>query len=364
MPLRPRASIQGISPAVHGGINYAELEELGIAPAQIIDFSANLNPFGPPPGLREALRSVDFARYPDSKATEFKRALSTKLGVPLENLLAASGSTELIYLAALAYFEPGDKVLIIKPAFGEYEAASRIAGASIIEQYLVSTAGFRLDVTETKELIQKFQPKGIFINNPHNPTGRYMAQSDMEKILHACPDSLVILDEAYIAGVDNPWSSLGLIRGGNLLVLRSMTKDYALAGLRLGYGVAAPDIINTLSHIQPPWSVNAMAQQAGIFVLSQEKYVRECQVKIKEAKAYLVTELTRLGLLPLHSEASFLLVRVGDATEFRRRLLQHKILVRDCTSFGFPNYIRLAPRTMPECQRLVKVIKEMQRVEK
>lgn len=359
MPLRPRAAIQGISPAVHGGINHAELEELGIAPAEIIDFSANLNPFGPPPGLREVLSRVDVARYPDSQATEFKRALSAKLRVPMENLLAASGSTELIYLAALAYFEPGDRVLIIKPAFGEYEVASQIAGASIVEEFLAPATGFRLNVNETIELIQQHQPKGVFINNPHNPTGGYMPRSDLDQILHECPDSLVVLDEAYIAGVENPWHSLGLVTGGNLLVLRSMTKDFALAGLRLGYGVAAPDIINALSRIQPPWSVNTMAQQAGIFVLGQDKYTQQCQVKIRGAKAYLVKELTNLGMAPLHSEATFFLVRVGDAADFRHRLLQHKLLVRDCASFGFPDYIRIAPRTMPECQRLIKVIKEI-----
>jgi histidinol-phosphate aminotransferase len=284
--------------------------------------------------------------------------------VATENIIVGNGSVEIIWLVAWAYLRPGDTVLIIGPTFGEYERASRIAGARVIAYGARAERGFQPDVAEVIGLIQKERPRLIFLCNPNNPTGVYLGREAVEHLAHASPDSLLIIDEAYVNFVEERWPSIPLIERGNVLVLRSMTKDYALAGLRLGYGVAAPDIINTLSRIQPPWSVNAMAQQAGIFVLSQEKYVRECQVRIKEAKAYLVTELTRLGLLPLHSEASFLLVRVGDATEFRRRLLQHKILVRDCTSFGFPDYIRLAPRTMPECQRLVKVIKEMRRVEK
>ena len=170
---------------------------------------------------------------------------------------------------------------------------------------------------------------------------------------------MLILDEAYLTFVDNPWSSLGMVERDNLLVLRSMTKDYALAGLRLGYGVANKDIIDTLSRIRPPWNVNAVAQQAGIIALNEEKYVKECQTKIREAKEYLVTELSRLNLSPLPSEASFFLVKVDNSSEFRRRLLAQKMLVRDCTSFGLPGYIRIAPRTLPECQRLIEAIKKI-----
>lgn len=359
MSLLPRVSVQKITPAVHGGINYAELEALGIAPAEILDFSANLNPFGPPPELREALLQTDITHYPDPEAISLKRALAEKLGLKVENILPANGSTELIYLAALAYLEPGDKALVIRPAFGEYEVASRLAGASILEQHLLPENGFQLPVRETIEIVRRSRPKGIFITNPHNPTGYYVKRSDFEGLLAASGNSLVVLDEAYITSVDNAWSSLDMIGSGNLLILRSMTKDFALAGLRLGYGMAAGNIISTLRRAQPPWSINAVAQQAGIMVLKEEAYVTECQTKMREAKEYLVAELSRLGLPPLPSAASFFLVKVENASEFRRQLLRRKILVRDCTSFGLPDYIRLAPRTLPECRQLIAAIKEI-----
>ena len=359
MSLLPRPEVQSLTPSTHGGINYAELEELGIAPEEILDFSANLNPFGPPPAVMESLSRADIAQYPDSEATRLRRSLAEALGLETGNILVGSGSTELIRLAALAYFSPGDRVLIITPTFGEYEIACRIAGASIIEQRLLPENGFQLEVDETTELIQRHHPRGIFITNPNNPTSRYLSRSDLERILDSRQETLLILDEAYLTFVDNPWSSLDMIERGNLLVLRSMTKDYALAGLRLGYGVANKDIIDTLSRIRPPWNVNAVAQQAGIIALNEEKYVKECQTKIREAKEYLVTELSRLNLSPLPSEASFFLVKVDNSSEFRRRLLAQKMLVRDCTSFGLPGYIRIAPRTLPECQRLIEAIKKI-----
>jgi histidinol-phosphate aminotransferase len=343
----------------HGGIDYAELDSLGVAPEEIIDFSANLNPFGPPPGVREALSKIEFAHYPDSEAMQLRRCLSEKLSMAPENILISSGSTELIRLVALTYLGRGDRVLIIEPTFGEYEVACHIAGASLIKQRLLAGNTFQLKVGETTELIQRHRPKGIFIANPNNPTGQYLSRTEFNELLNISRDSLIVLDEAYITFVDNAWSSLDMIGGNNLLILRSMTKDYALAGLRLGYGVAREEIIADLRRVCPPWNVNAIAQQAGIIAIKDEGYLKRCQTELRKARDYLVAELSHLDLPPLPSEANFFLVEVGDARGFRRNLLEHKILVRDCTSFGLPSYVRIAPRTLPECRRLVAAIREM-----
>jgi len=350
----------------HGGIDYGEVEMLGITPHDVLDFSANLNPFGPPPGVMETLSEVDIVHYPDSEASYLRRSLAERLEIKMENILVGSGSTELIRLAALAYFGRGDQVLIIEPTFGEYELACRIAGASVVKQQLSATDAFLLDVDETVKLIKQHRSKGIFICNPNNPTGRYFPRADFEKILDAGKDSLVVLDEAYVSFVDNPWSSLDFVAHSSLrversnsLVLRSMTKDYAMAGLRLGYGVAKEEIIATLRRICPPWNVNALAQKAGIMAIAREGYLERCQAELRKARNYLVAEFSRLGLPPLPSEANFFLIEVGDAPGFRHELLKRGILVRDCSSFGLPQYIRIAPRTLPECQRLVAVIKEM-----
>jgi histidinol-phosphate aminotransferase len=172
-------------------------------------------------------------------------------------------------------------------------------------------------------------------------------------------DSLVILDEAYIAFTEKAWSSQDLVNHGHVVILRSMTKDYALAGLRLGYAIAAEPIISVLKRVRPPWNVNALAQKAGTLALNADSYLKECSSKIREAKDFLIKELERLGLSPLPSQTNFFLVRVGNATAFKQALLKKGILVRDCTSFGLPQYIRLAPRTLPECQKLIESIKEV-----
>ena len=358
-------SRKDVTPSQHGGIDYAELEGLGIAPEEVLDFSANLNPFGPPPRVIEILSKSNcelgeaIAHYPDSESRHLRHSLVEKLGVKEENVIIGNGSTELIRLAALVYFSTGDRVLIIEPTFGEYQVACQIAGASIMKQRLSAANAFRLNIAETIKLIRRHQPKGIFIANPNNPTGRYLCQKECEELLNAGQDSLLILDEAYISFVEDSWSPLDLVETCNLLILRSMTKDYALAGLRLGYGVANGEIIAAMRRICPPWNVNVLAQKAGIVALENEAYLRHCQARIKQAKEYLVTELSHLGLFPLPSEASFFLVKVGNATAFRLELLRRKILVRDCTSFGFPQYVRIAPRSLTECQRLAAAVEEI-----
>ena len=405
MSLLPRVEIQDIPICQHGGIDYAEVEMLGIAPQDILDFSANLNPFGPPPEVMQALQeclcegrparrtnslagespeaipqaSSSFtlgtgsaiSPYPDSETRYLKRSLAERLGISGDNILISSGSTELIRLAALAYFGKGDKVLIIEPTYGEYELACRIAGASVVKQQLSARDAFLPKIGKTIELIKQYHPRGIFICNPNNPTGKYLSRADFERVLDAGKDSLVILDEAYVSFVDNPWSSLDFVsysslraERSNLLILRSMTKDYAMAGLRLGYGVAKEEIITNLRRICPPWNVNALAQKAGIIAVAKEGYLEQCQAELRKAKNYLVAELSSLGLPPLPSEANFFLVEVGDASWFRRELLKRRMLVRDCSSFGLPRYIRIAPRTLPECRILVTAIKEIKKEHK
>ncbi len=356
MSLHPKPTIESLEVCEHGGPNYTELEGMGITPGEVLDFSVSSNPFGPPPGVREALSTSAIDHYPDREATGLRRHLAQKLGVAPQNILAGNGCVELIRLAALAYFGPGDRVLIIEPTFGEYEVACRIAGSQPLKQWM-GVEGF--GVRDIVDIIQREHPKGVFLCNPNNPTGQYLPQGDFEQILSVCEDSLLILDEAYIAFVDRAWSFLEMIPGGNLLILRSMTKDYALAGLRLGYAISHQGVIDALRKVCPPWNVNAVAQQAGILALEEEEYLTQCKIKLRQSRDFLVRELTEIGLPPLPSEANFFLVKVGDAGRLRHQLLRKGILIRDCTSFGLPDYIRIAPRTLPECHRLIATIKEI-----
>ena len=179
-------------------------------------------------------------------------------------------------------------------------------------------------------------------------------------VLGGCGDGLVILDGVYVGCVDENWASSDLVSRGNIVMVRSMTKDYALAGLRLGYAVANEEIISALRRVCPPWNVNVVAQQAGVVVLEDADYLERCLLEIRKTKRFLVDELGRIGFTLLPSSTNFFLVKVANAPDFRTALLRHGILVRDCTSFGLPQYIRLAARTMPECQKLIATIQTMQ----
>jgi histidinol-phosphate aminotransferase len=354
-----RPTIDRFSPGIHGGIDYEELKKLGISPDAVLDFSVSINPFGPPPGMSEALTGISIEKYPDPESSELRQTLADKLNVSPGNIIIGSGSTELIRLIATAYLEADDLAFVPQPTYGEYEIACQIAGAQIFRQPVIKPPDFRLNVDKTIKLIRKHQPKATFLCNPNNPTGHYISKEDFIMIMSSCKTGLVILDEAYLAFTEDAWISLDLIGSSNLIILRSMTKDYALAGLRLGYAVAAESTMATIRRVLPPWNVNSMAQKAGLAALNNSTHLKGCFNKIRKAKKFLINELEHLGLTPVPSQTNFFLVRVGSARAFRQGLLNRGVLVRDCTSFGLPEYIRLAPRTIPECQKLIEAIKDL-----
>ena len=357
MPLKPRAEIAGLKACHHGGPVHAELEKLGLKADEIIDFSVSSNPFSYPPAVAEAVRGAVIDRYPDSESTELRQALAARLGVSPANILVGSGSMEIIRLITLAYFGNGDSVLILKPTFGEYELAVQIAGASVMELWSREENNFAFDIDEAISLIREKKPKGVFICNPNNPSGQYLTRQQVESVLAACEDSLLVLDEAYIAFTENSWPSNGLISRSNVVSVRSMTKDYALAGLRLGYAVSSEEIIENLRRVRPPWNVNAAAQAAGLAALKDGDYLKRCEAKIRQSKQYLTGELTKMGFKVLPSRTNFFLVKVGDGQRFRAALLKYGLMLRDCTSFGLPEFVRIAALTMPECEKLIATIK-------
>ena len=264
MSLEPRPEIKTLDECLHGGINYAELQTVGIAPEEIIDFSVCTNPYMPPPIIKEIrLDSISIEQYPDTEATELRQRLSKRLQVPPDNILVGSGTTELIRILALAYLRQGDHVLILEPTYGEYEVASVIAGAILVKQRVRAEDGFTPRLEETVALIKKYRPKAIFICNPNNPTGKYLSRYEVEMVLDAVEDGLLVLDEAYVAFAGQSWLSADLYSRGNIVILRSMTKDYGLAGLRLGYSIASLEITSNLRRVRPPWNVNAIAQKVG-----------------------------------------------------------------------------------------------------
>ena len=347
-----------LSPAVHGGIDYTELLSIGIPADEILDFSTNCNPFGPPPGIKGVIKNADLESYPDSASNELRKALADKLQVNMNNLIIGSGSTELIRLISLAYLDNKDTVIIYSPTYSEYETACKISGCTIIKIDLSSEDNFNLDAKKTVSQIKKHKATAVFLCNPNNPTGQYLSKNEVECIIKADKNCLVILDEAYIAFTDNPWESLDLLKYDNLLIVRSMTKDYALAGIRIGYAIAGEDIIATLNKIKPPWNVSSVAQKAAIYTLSHDQYIQQCHRKIQISKNYLISELQKMGIYTLPSQTNFFLVRTGNATVIRQLLLKKGILIRDCSSFGLLEYIRIAPRSISQCKKLILALKE------
>ncbi len=356
MSLRPRKEIESLDVCVHGGPDYTELKELGLKPEDIIDFSVNSNPYSFPPGVAEAVKIAVIDSYPDSESAELRDALAERNSVSGENILVGSGSMEIIRLISQAYLKQGNKVVIPQPTFGEYETACSIAGAAIIKVWSREEDDFKTDIESISSTINKFKPKAVFICNPNNPTGQYIDKSEVEKLLNASKNTLFILDEAYIAFTEKSWHSESLISKDNIIIVRSMTKDYALAGLRLGYAIAKNDTINNLKKIRPPWNINAVAQKAGTAALKDGDYLKKCEVKIIEAKKYLAGALGKLGYRIIPSRTNFFLMKVNSGKAFRKELLKYGLMVRDCNSFGLPQYVRISPRTMPECQKLVSMI--------
>ena len=356
MAISPRPELAGLGPCPHGALGAAEREVLG---GEVLDFSVNTNPLGPSPLVAPALATAEVARYPDTEATALRQSLAGRLGVATENIIVGNGSVEIIWLVAWAYLRPGDTVLIIGPTFGEYERASRIAGARVIAYGARAERGFQPDVAEVIGLIQKERPRLIFLCNPNNPTGVYLGREAVEHLAHASPDSLLIIDEAYVNFVEERWPSIPLIERGNVLVLRSMTKDYALTGLRLGYGLACSEIISALATVRPPWSVNALAQAAGLASLQDQAHLACSRQEVGRAKRYLMEEIAALGFRVFPAAANFFLVEVGNAPAFRSALLARGCSLRDGTSFGLPEFVRIGVQTLPECKRLIAAMKEI-----
>ncbi len=356
MSTSPRPELEKIGPCLHGSISDAEMIALGLR--EVLDFSVSGNPLGPPPGVAAAIAATNPARYPDNECLGLRQAVAARFGLGIERVAVGNGSVELIWLLALAYLRPGDAVVVIGPTFGEYARAASIHSGRVILYSAREAELFRPDLGEVIQLIQAYRPRLVFLCNPNNPTGHYLERENVKRLAHACQDGLCVVDEAYLGFVEGVERWL-TPTADNVVCLRSMTKDYGLAGLRLGYAVAAPDVVAALDKVRPPWSVNAAAQAAGLAALAEEAHLDRARQVVAQAKGYLIAKLSGLGLAVMPSTANFLLVRVGDAAAFRAALLAKGCCVRDCASFGLPEYARIGIRPLDECQRLARAVEEV-----
>ncbi len=340
-----RPDLAALHPVVHGSVAAAELAAFGLHPADVLDFSVNTNPLGPAAVVLQAIADTNWTRYPGDDEAPLRKGLGHAAGVSPDQVALGNGSSELLWLICLAILRPGDTIAVLAPTFGEYARAATVVSAGVTEVHQLS------EVPQSARL--------VFVCNPNNPTGALLDAALVTAFLHARPDTVVVLDEAYAAFVADRWRSEDLLaRAPNLVLLRSLTKDHALPGLRLGYLIAARELAAAIEAVRPPWSVNAGALRAGLATLqpaAQAHVDRACQI-VSTSRAVLSDGLAELGYTVEPSRANFMIADVSDARAFRRALLPHGVVVRDCASFGLPRHVRIACKIPHDCARLLDVI--------
>ena len=342
----------------HGGTVFAVARQLGVAPEELLDFSASINPLGPAPGVRQALAdSFDrLVHYPDSGATELTEALAACHGLTPAQVCVANGSTELIYL--LPRLVTGKRGLIVAPPFSEYGRSLARAGWEIEYFDLEPGNGFALSLEALAARLEAGYDL-LILGNPGNPTGRLYPRSEVADLLALCRAAgiFLVLDEAFMDFCEEE-SAKGLVadQGGGL-VLRSMTKFYAIPGLRLGYALGRADMVARLAALREPWSVNTPAQVAGVASLADKEYGRLTRQFIDEERERFAAGLSLLPGLRVHpGRANYLLLESDGpaAGELAGRLLEQRILIRVCASFRGLNerFFRVAVRSRPENEKL------------
>lgn len=359
---------------IHGALDYSEIARLGLQPEEILDFSVNGNPYGPSPHIYQAIANASLDRYPDRECLALRRAILgvelAEIALPLSTVVCGNGSSELIWAIAHAYLAPAKKAAIIGPTFGEYYTASHAVGACVVEFCTSLEADFCLDLSSLCTWLTANRPTLVWLCNPNNPTGTYLKWSDIICLAKICDEvnALLVIDEAYHHFVfpdDTDGAAHSAIQllstefRSHVLVLRSLTKDYALAGLRLGYAVGSPEVIRHVGAQLPSWNVNGLAQAAGCAALADRDHMRITLTWLAEERQKFFQALSQLGCRVIPSDTHFCLLEVDDAACIRHNLLMRKILVRDCSSFGLPRFIRLATRSARDWQQLIWTLQEV-----
>lgn len=360
MDVLPKKVIVNLKAAQHGGLDYALLKRKNIKADGILDFSTCLNPFGPSPRVYEALNGFIVNRYPDTMATVLREKLADLNGLEPEQVLVSNGASQAILLIALAYINSKDTVLVQEPAYEGYRVACELMGAKIEYMRSHEKNNFYPDINEINNWIIHNKPRVVWLCNPNNPTGIHLKESEVYLLLESCREisSLLVLDESYINFVPTAWSSVSFLKSGNIILLRSMTKDFALPGIRLGYVLASTGCIEALGKAQPPWSINIAAQEAGLGALESKDYYCETWKKLRSLTMALRSRLIDLGIAVLPTQANFLLLRLEESKKLQDYLWNRGIMIRDCSSFGLQKFVRLGIRLEEENQRLLAGIKD------
>jgi histidinol-phosphate aminotransferase len=328
-----------------------------------IKLASNENPLGPSPlGIEAAKKALAQAnRYPDGSGFYLREALSKRHAIPADNIILGGGSTELIDLSARMVLRPGDCGVTSFGSFPLYHIAVRATGARYLE---IPMRDFTFDLPAIARELPS-ETKLIFLANPNNPTGTMFTAADFDAFLARVPEHvLIVLDEAYCDYVGRPdySRSIEIVRGGrNLIVLRTFSKVYGLAGLRIGYGVGPAGLLNEMNKIRGPFNTSGVAQAAALAALDDVEHVRRSVESNRAGLAQLAAGFQKLGLHFIPSFANFVLVNFGfDADPLAADLLKRGVIVRPMRWMGFPDAIRVSVGTQAENEKLLHALAESQ----
>ncbi|HTJ78289.1 MAG TPA: histidinol-phosphate transaminase [Rariglobus sp.] len=327
--------------------------ELGLDPATIIKLASNENPFGPSPRAKAAaVRAMDQSElYPDGGCVALRARLARAYGLDATQFVVGNGSNELIELLGHVFLRPGDEVVMGNPAFAVYKLVTLLFGAKPVEVPLVNHKH------DLKALAAAVTPrtKLVFVPSPNNPTGTANTEAELREFARSLPEHVVfVFDEAYAEYLENPPDLRPLIREGRKVVcLRTFSKIYGLASLRVGYGYASAELASLLNRVRQPFNVNAIAQAAAIAALDDVEFVSRCRSENQAGLEQLEAGLRALKLETVSSVANFLLVKVGDGARVFAELQKQGIIVRPMRPYGMPEWLRITAGTQSQNQRLL-----------
>ncbi len=327
----------------------------------IVKLASNENPLGPSPKAVAAIREAagEVRLYPDNDCYHLKRGLSRKLEFPPEQILVGHGSDELIHNIGLAFVSPGDEVMMCEGPFSQWEFMTKVMEGKPVyvpmKEFRYDTAAMARGITE--------RTKVVFVGSPNNPTGTIVTKDELGVLVGALPESaILVMDEAYCEYVDDGEypDSLALVREGRaVIVLRTFSKIYALAGLRVGYGATTPELGEALERVREPFNVSSVAQAAALASLGDGEQVARTRALNRESKEYLYREFARLGLRYTPSQANFVWVDLGrDCRPVFVELLKRGVIVRRGDTFGARRHIRVTTGTAEQNERFVGALEE------
>lgn len=336
--------------------------ELGIPEPEIIKLASNENPLGPSPlgvqAIKDCAEQVNL--YPDGDCYYLKRDLAEHLGVKPENIIMGNGSNDVLQIIADTFIRPDDEVIYSRHAFIVYPLVTSIADAKAV---VTEMKDYTHDLDAMADAITE-KTKVIFIANPNNPTGTMVTAEQVERFMKRVPDDvIVVFDEAYYEYVtrdDYPQTLRYVHEGRTTITLRTFSKIYGLAGLRVGYGIARPDLIEVMNKVRQPFNVSMVAQAAARASLKDVEHVKRSIKVNSEGKEYLYKEFTRLGLSYVPSEANFILVNVKrPGTEVMAQMLEHGVIVRPVAGYELPEFVRITIGTKEQNEKLISALEKV-----